>query len=460
MRKETGGNRKISLEAEENHIIDSEEVEETSLSNVVKDIPDDDIIALCSRLTAAVETDDVASVRELCTEIKSYGKDLDAPELRDATTNETILHTAIACKRAQVMNYLLTEAEPVVLVQTFKVFVKDISSEKSCLHQLTHHGDLTSIKLLLDRVKKKQRKEFLLRTVLSELEGQRPRHLSAIHIAALLGHTTIVEYFVSIGVDVNLNNNKKDTPVLWAARGNHIETVRTLIRLGAILNHQNDKGSTPFYWAVRYGFSEMAKVLITEGKADIHQSRKLGLVSPIVLASALGYTDIVELLINNGADVNLTINNGFTPLHYAAGWGNLDTVQLLVKRGAILDKDNDFGDTPLLLAAQEQQMEAVKILAISGADIEDRNKEGKSAWDYAIDKETDEMLTAYVRCFQIAKKIPKGKLVFSAGKTPLHIAARRSDCDKLKCLIRMGADVGSQDEGGDTFLHVAARLVQ
>jgi ankyrin repeat protein len=99
---------------------------------------------------------------------------------------------------------------------------------------------------------------------LTELSGQRPRHLSCIHLAALHGHTDIVQFLVDDeGVDPNTLNNKDDTPVLWAARGNHIETVRKFIQYGADLQHQNDKGSTPLYWAVRYGFPELLKVWLS-----------------------------------------------------------------------------------------------------------------------------------------------------------------------------------------------------
>jgi len=70
--------------------------------------------------------------------------------------------------------------------------------------------------------------------------------------------------------------------VLWAARGNHVDTVRLLIRRGANLQLENDKGSTPLYWAVRYGFIELVRVLLDEGRADVAQRRKLGLVTPLV----------------------------------------------------------------------------------------------------------------------------------------------------------------------------------
>ena len=144
--------------------------------------------------------------------------------------------------------------------------------------------------------------------LLLEPVGQRPRPLNSLQLAALFGHTDLVLYLVKeLKMDVNGVNVKNDTAVLWASRANHTETVRCLIKLGANLQHQNDKGSTPLYWACRYGLVDMVKLLLGEGKADVNQQRSMGLVSPIVLSAALGHTEIVECLLQHGADVNTTI---------------------------------------------------------------------------------------------------------------------------------------------------------
>jgi len=92
---------------------------------------------------------------------------------------------------------------------------------------------------------------------------------------------------------------------VWScsARGNHVDTVRLLIGRGADLRLENDKGSTPLYWAVRYGFAQLVRVLLDEGRVDVAQRRKLGLVTPVVLASALGHANIVSDLLDRGADV-------------------------------------------------------------------------------------------------------------------------------------------------------------
>jgi ankyrin repeat protein len=197
--------------------------------------------------------------------------------------------------------------------------VKKLTSDKTCLHVLAEKGQRELAKMLLERFTSPTRRTALLNAVvLTELEGQRPRHLASIHLASLKGHTDLVELFLDQGVDVNWTNNKNDTPVLWAARGNHIDTVRLLISRGANLHLENDKGSTPLYWAVRYGFTDLVRLLVTEGHANIHQRRKLGLVTPIVLASGLGHRDIVDVLLESGADVEARVGNGMTALHAAA----------------------------------------------------------------------------------------------------------------------------------------------
>ena len=79
--------------------------------------------------------------------------------------------------------------------------------------------------------------------------------------------------------------------------------VEELLTRRANSNIENDKGSTALYWAVRYGHTDCVKLLITMGRADVSQTRKLGLVSPIVLACALGYLPIVKLLIEGGENL-------------------------------------------------------------------------------------------------------------------------------------------------------------
>ena len=55
-----------------------------------------------------------------------------------------------------------------------------------------------------------------------------------------------------------------------------------------------------------------------------------------ILASFKGHTKIVELLIKNGANMNIADKDGYTPLHMASRNGHLDTTRLLLENGADL----------------------------------------------------------------------------------------------------------------------------
>lgn len=93
---------------------------------------------------------------------------------------------------------------------------------------------------------------------------------------------------------------------------------------------------------------------LVKGQADVGQRRKLGLVTPIVLASALGHTQIVGVLLERGAQVDTTVSSGMTALMAAAGEGNDDVVDLLARRGGVeeLDRVDASGNTALLHAAR------------------------------------------------------------------------------------------------------------
>lgn len=306
------------------------------------------------------------------------------------------------------------------------VSVRKITSTKSCLHILAEKGNIDLTKIFLNQLTSPSRRSKLLEaTVLTELEGQRPRHLASIHLAALYGHKELVELFLEHGIDVNARNNKNDTPVLWAARGNHVDTVRLLIRRGADLQLENDKGSTPLYWAVRYGFAELVRVLLDEGQADVGQRRKLGLETPIVLAAALGHTQVVGQLLDHRAEVGTTMSNGMTALMAAASEGNDDVVvKLLVTRGGLdeLDRVDASGNSALLHAARAGQVSTMRTLVSHGASIDVQNRFGETVWHHAIRRDGDEFLGAVAMLYRHAKSFDRRRVMkFTEGRSPLQV---------------------------------------
>ena len=93
--------------------------------------------------------------------------------------------------------------------------------------------------------------------------------------------------------------------------------------------------------------------------------------------------DIVDILINNGVDVNTKNSWGSTPLTIAAQSGTPKMVEFLINNGADMNASDNDGDDALLCAAKHERTEAVKVLLEYGIDTHKKNRDGKTALDYA-----------------------------------------------------------------------------
>ncbi|XP_013392120.1 uncharacterized protein LOC106160149 isoform X1 [Lingula anatina] len=425
-------------------------------------VSDDDHeqLRLRNEVLDCINKDDVGRLSEMHRRLKSRER---LPLFDD---NVNALHHALAENAYGIVDYLMENETASFLMDEFISRVAGKTSKKNALHVLAERNDVERARKLIGRIDKPGiRANFLVSETLAQVEGQRPRDLSPILIAAMHGHLEFVKLLLSFGVDVNHQNKKHDTAILWASRFGHIELVRYLISQHADVGLENDKGSTPLHWAVRYDHVEAVKTLIEEGKVDVNQKRKLGLVLPLVLASALGSEEIVELLLQQGARVNEVIRGGETALQHAASEGHLEVVKILLRHGAQLEQEDDLGYTPLLLAGRNGFADVALFLAREGADFQHETLEGKTIWDYAVENPDSDLLvglidymreTADFNVFVGNNKKDKGPVPFPKGRTPLHVASSLGVCDKIALLIEHGVDPAACDGNDNTFLHVAA----
>jgi ankyrin repeat protein len=101
-----------------------------------------------------------------------------------------------------------------------------------------------------------------------------------------------------------------------------------------------------------------------EHKIDINSLNSETGTSALMLAAALGYLNICNILIDAGADINACDHAGNTPLHLAAqGYGEkAPVVKELLARGANPNVTNEDGFTPAMIAKQTGKDECFKIL--------------------------------------------------------------------------------------------------
>jgi ankyrin repeat protein len=109
-----------------------------------------------------------------------------------------------------------------------------------------------------------------------------------------------------------------------------------------------------------------------------------------------GHPDVVQALVEAGANVRLTESSGINLLHWATITNRASVIPVLVKAGVPLNATDEFGYTPLMYAASvdEGDTSTLKALLAAGADRSIRNDEGRTALEQARRYKHSELMEA------------------------------------------------------------------
>jgi len=140
------------------------------------------------------------------------------------------------------------------------------------------------------------------------------------------------------------------------------------------------------------GHTDTTKSPIAEGK--VINARNIHGQTPLHLAAEKGNCDVVQLLLESGAEENaVAADSGCTSLHYAASLGHVDLCELLVRYGADSDVQNSRLETPLHLAVARGHTEVVALLLKYNARLDIRDKNGMTPLQQAETIKKSEIVT-------------------------------------------------------------------
>lgn len=235
-------------------------------------------------------------------------------------------------------------------------------------------------------------------------------------------------------------------------RGGRTQPIINAVEEGEIdVDLRETKGNTILAVASKQGDTELMQFLIDHG-ADIEAIGQLDR-TPIMFAAESKNAEAVLMLIDSGADVNAADQLGGTPLSWAAGIGNAASVQLLLEAGAEVNVAGAItGFTPLTWAAGFGEAESVRLLIDAGADL--------NAPD-ALESATPLMHAVRTGHVQNATLLIEAGADLEArdkvGRTPLLAAAAFSgaNVDTVRMLLDAGADTTAQENRGLTLWDLA-----
>lgn len=229
-----------------------------------------------------------------------------------------------------------------------------------------------------------------------------------------------------------------------AVRQQNIELVKQLLAQRTTVNLQDSNHNTPLIHATKLGNIQIVQLLIDAG-ANINYQNVPHQMSPLMFACAGNHVTVCQLLINHGADVNITNDDRTPPLMIACHLGFTDIVRLLLEAGARVNCQDIDGDCPLYLAVRGNHHEIVTLLSEYGADM----YLDEGALNIAIDHRNLAMVKTLLKT-NIDPNIGNRD-----GVTPLMNASAQGNIEIVRLLLKSGVQVNQQDSEGDAALHLA-----
>lgn len=314
------------------------------------------------------------------------------------------------------------------------------------------------------------------------------RGLTAINLAAKLGHADIVEHLLLSGAHPDTRDRHTGyTPLISAALNKHMGVMRKLLQYSANPCLQAWDGGTALHLVSRYGDVQMAAELLKRG-ANI-EARKEGSLTPLHEAVAGGSETMVTFLLEHGADKEARTYRSQTPLLLATQEGKTGALRVLLHAGVDIEAVDGFGSNVLHAAARGSQAETMALLLANpltmrmlntgdrskqtplhgaavfgstacarmllehGADPEIEENTRWTPLPLALRHENIEIAHMLVDCHKV-----NSKHVSVHGDTGMHVLAFWDRAEHIHTLLSWGIDPLSRNKQGDTALHFAVRF--
>ncbi|XP_077298878.1 uncharacterized protein LOC143920063 [Arctopsyche grandis] len=269
-----------------------------------------------------------------------------------------------------------------------------------------------------------------------------------LHFAAKHNDVKIMEIFLNNGIDVNVLDTRKMTPIYYAIENNSENALNFLLKSKADINNVDEDGETPLHCVINKGNKTLCKIILEENP-KIDTCDKLGRTA-IHLAAKNQNEDICEMVLEKKPEINVRDNSGKTPLHYAIEYFSSNKMcGMIVEEGADINMTDDAGKTPMHYAVEYNHETALLMMFNKEPRFEIQDIFGKTLLHYAVEYNYETI------CTSILSNSQNINIPDNYEKTPIYYAIQSNNETICSTLLNKGAKVDLTDKLGKSPLHYA-----
>ncbi|XP_063697805.1 transient receptor potential cation channel subfamily A member 1 [Culicoides brevitarsis] len=296
--------------------------------------------------------------------------------------------------------------------------------------------------------------------------GRTSLHIAAIHDYEECARVLITEFGAS---PIKLCNNGY-YPIHDAAKNASSRTMEVFLQWGEqhgcgreeMICFYDSEGNVPLHSAVHGGDIKAVELCLKSGAKISTQQHDLS--TPVHLACAQGSIDLVKIMFEfqpNEKKKCLSCKDiqNMTPLHCASMFDHYNIVEYLVNEGAELEASDIQKRTPLLLAASRAGWKTVYQLIKMGANIECKDINSKNILHTVVlnGGDLEELVTKITEVHSLKSVLLLTNEKDILGSSPIHFCSRKGYIRSLKYLLRLGVCINMKDNDGQSPLHFAVR---
>lgn len=219
-----------------------------------------------------------------------------------------------------------------------------------------------------------------------------------------------------------------------------------LLKKGSRIDVGDNRGWNAIHEAAAANHIGCLKLLLKKGRKYVNQKTMEGETALTLACCREASVDLVRVLLDNGADVNMGNNEDFTPLHQACKNGKLEIAEVLIEAGANLNAINYNMWTPLHFAVDANCLDVMMYLISKGADVMIQDECGRTPLFLVSDLEIAQPLIKFYDFVDTRAK---------DGATALMIASQGFNVEIVQELLKRGADPNLAAHDHTMAIHLA-----